>query len=208
MTGTVPETIACADAEHELLGCLLASSPADAEPILARLVDEDLTVEACRIVVRALRRLIADDAPDLAPCAVLGELRRSGEIRSTALGNGDGAAGVLLASLFGNAPVPLAAGSRLQIVLEHSARRRLQQAGIRLCQAAESGALGTVAGLVEAEMSGALGALTRIVAPPSRQTGRTLGHPVQMSKLPKQATVIRSTSTSSHEPQVEVGGRS
>lgn len=162
MSGTVPETIACPDAERELLGALLASTPADAAPILGRLADDDLTLPAHVIVVRALRRLLEADSPDLGPCAALGELRRAGEITSTALGNGDGAAGVLLATLYGSAPVPLAAGHRLRIVHEHAARRRLQTAGIRLCQAAENGALGNVAGLVEAEMSAALEALTRI----------------------------------------------
>lgn len=130
--------------------------------VLDRLDDDDLTVTGLQIIARAVRRLLADDAPDVGPVAVLGELRRAGEITSTALGNGDGAAGVLLATLYGNAPVPLAAGHRLRIVVEHAARRRLQAAGIRLCQAAESGALGSVAGLVEAEMSAALAALVRI----------------------------------------------
>lgn len=163
VTGTVPDTIGCPSAERELVACLLTSSPADAARILARLDDDaDLTVAACRIVVAAMRRLVAEQAPDLGPVAVFGELRRTGEIASTALGNGPGVAGMLLAELYGNAPVPLAAGHRLKIVHEHAARRRLQTAGIRLCQAAENGALGNVAGLVEAEMSAALEALRRI----------------------------------------------
>ncbi len=93
VTGTVPDTIGCPSAERELVACLLTSSPADAARILARLDDDaDLTVAACRIVVAAMRRLVAEQAPDLGPVAVFGELRRTGEIASTALGNGPGAA--------------------------------------------------------------------------------------------------------------------
>jgi len=165
VTVTVPDTIGCPAAERELLGCLLASTPADAVAILDRLADDDLTLPAHVIVVRAVRRLLEDGAPDLGPVEVLGELRRTGEIASTSLGAGDGAAGVLLSELYASAPVALAAGHRLRIVLEHTARRRLQQAGVRLCQAAESGALGNVAGLVEAEMSAALEALVRTGSP-------------------------------------------
>jgi len=161
VTVTVPDTIACVAAEGELLGCLLASTPADAAPILDRLADEDLTVEAHRVVVRALRRLLDDGTPDLGPCAVLGELRRTGEIASTILGNGDGAAGVLLCELYGSAPVALAAGHRLRIVLEHSARRRVRQAGIRLVQAAERGALDAVPELLTVESVAAMAALSR-----------------------------------------------
>jgi len=162
VTVTVPDIIGCPAAERELLGCLLSSTPADAAPILARLADDDLTLTAHIIVARSLRRLLEDDAPDLGPCAVLAVLRRNGEIASTSLGNGDGAAGVLLAGLYGDAPVPLAAGSRLRIVLEHAARRRVQAAGIRLSQAAESGALANVAELVRSEMDAASAALARI----------------------------------------------
>jgi len=154
--------IACPEAERELVGALLASTPDDARPVLDRLADGDLTVEACRIA--ALRRLLEQGAPDLGPVAVLGELRRSGEIASTALGNGDGAAGVLLADLYGAAPVPLAAGHRLRIVSEHAARRRVQAAGLRLCRAAESGALAGVAELVAGESAAALQALSRVDA--------------------------------------------
>lgn len=156
------QTIACPGAERELVGCLLSSTPA--RPILERLADDDLTMPAHVIVVRALRRLLAEQAPDLGPVAVLGELRRTGEITSASLGNGNGAAGVLLAELYGNAPVPLAAGHRLRIVLEHSARRRVQAAGIRLSQAAESGALANVAELVQSEMDAATVALARVSA--------------------------------------------
>jgi len=155
------QTIACPEAERELVGALLASTPADACPILERLADDDLTVEACRITVAAMRRLLVDQAPDLGPVAVLGELRRSGELSSTALGNGDGAAGVLLVSLYGAAPVPLAAGHRLRIVQEHAARRRVQAAGLRLCQIAETGALAGVAQLVATETAASLTALSR-----------------------------------------------
>ena len=153
--------IACPDAERELAGALLASTPADARPILDRLADDELTVEACRITVAAMRRLLDSDAPDIGPIAVLGELRRAGEIASTALGLGDGAAGVLLATLYGAAPVPLAAGHRLRIVQEHAARRRVQAAGLRLCQIAETGALAGVAQLVATETAAALTALSR-----------------------------------------------
>lgn len=158
------QTIACPGAERELVGCLLSSTPAMARPILERLADDDLTLPAHVIVLRALRRLLEANAPDLGPVAVLGELRRTGEITSAALGLGDGAAGVLLTELYGNAPVPLAAGHRLRIVLEHSARRRVQAAGIRLSQAAESGALASVAELVRSEMDAATAVLARVSA--------------------------------------------
>jgi len=156
--------IACPEAERELVGALLASTATDARAVLGQLGDDDLTVEACRITVAAMRRLLDSDAPDIGPVAVLGELRRSGELSSSALGNGDGAAGVLLADLYGAAPVPLAAGHRLRIVQEHSARRRLQAAGLRLCRAAESGALAGVAELVAGESAAALQALSRVDA--------------------------------------------
>ncbi len=156
--------IACPEAERELVGALLAGIPDDARPVLDRLADDDLTVEACRLTVAALRRLLEGGAPDLGPVAVLGELRRTGEIASTALGLGDGAAGVLLASLYGAAPVPLAAGHRLRIVQEHAARRRVQAAGLRLCRVAESGALAGVAELVAGESAAALQALSRVDA--------------------------------------------
>lgn len=164
--GTVPyansggTAIAFVGAERELLGALLVSSSAAAQVILERLRDDDLTLPAHAIVLRAIRRL-ADAGLDVGPVSVLGELRRTGEIASTALGLGDGAAGVLLAELYGSAPVPLAAGHRLRIVLEHSARRRVQAAGLRLCQAAESGALAGVADIVSEELSAALAALGR-----------------------------------------------
>ncbi len=158
--GTAP-LIACPEAEREMVGALLACSPADAAPVFERLADDDLTVEACRITVAAMRRLLDSDAPDIGPVAVLGELRRSGELSSTALGLGDGAAGVLLATLYGAAPVPLAAGHRLRIVQEHAARRRVQAAGLRLCQIAETGALAGVAQLVATETAAALTALSR-----------------------------------------------
>ncbi len=161
MIATVPDTIHCATAERELLGCLLSSSPAAGRAILDRLADDDLVVEAHVIVLRAMRRLLEAGAVDLAPVVVLAELRRSGEITSTSLGLGDGAPGVLLAELYSAAPVPLAAGHRLKIVQEHAARRRVQAAGIRLCQAAESGALAGVAELVATETAAALTALSR-----------------------------------------------
>lgn len=159
---TVPQTIGCPAAERELLGALLSGTPADTALVLDQLDDTDLVIGAHIVVVAALRRLVEADAPDLGPVAVLGELRRTGEITSTVLGNGDGAAGVLLADLYGSAPVPLGAAYRLRIVQEHTARRRLQQAGMRLSQAAESGALGNVPELVRSEMDAAIAALARI----------------------------------------------
>jgi len=156
--------LACPDAERELVGALLASTPDDARPVLDRLADDDLTVEACRLTVAALRRLLDDGSPDLGPVAVLGELRRTGQLGCTALGNGDGAAGVLLADLYGAAPVPLAAGHRLRIVVEHAARRRVQAAGLRLMQAAERSSLEQVPALVRDEAVAATAALYRLDA--------------------------------------------
>lgn len=134
---THDDTIAEPGAEQALIGCLLHLPAGPAYELAFRLQPEDLTQPHLRLVLEAIRSLALDQvAPD--PIVVLGELRRTGTATSFA---GDLGPAPVLAELYDTPPSVGSVGHYLRIVLEHSWRRRVQEAGARLQQAAGVSAL-------------------------------------------------------------------
>ena len=140
-------------AEASVLGCLLRSTRQHATALLAALAEEDLTVPQYRHVLSAARVLLEQGHP-IDPVTVLGQLRRQGtdSPRTTSRD-----LGVVLVELCQAAPSIGNASHYLRIVLEHSYRRRTQQAAARLQQAAETGSLTDLTAVITREHA----ALTR-----------------------------------------------
>jgi replicative DNA helicase len=134
-------------AEAAVLGCLLRTHRQHAAALLGAFTDEDLTVPQHRHVAAAARVLLEQGHP-IDPVTVLGQLRRQGS-ENARTDHRD--AGVLLVGLCQAAPCVSNASHYLRIVLEHSYRRRAQQAAARLLQAAEAGTLTALHELVECE---------------------------------------------------------
>lgn len=134
-------------AEAAVLGCLLATTPTHTAQLLEVLEEEDFTVPAHRHVLTAIRHLAGRREP-VDPVTVLGQLRRQGsDTASTA----SRSAAVLLITLRESAPAVGSASYYTRILCEHTYRRRIQQAAVRLLQAAEHADLGTLHTLTEHE---------------------------------------------------------
>ncbi len=150
-------TIALPEAEAAFVGALLFQGRRAAEALLLNVNDDDLADPRHRAVLRAVRAVVqAGGRPD--PVTVLGELRRSGEV--SAMTN-DRSAGTFVADLLAAVPVPESAGYYAQIVLEHAWRRRVQEAGERLQQAAGTLGQDDLHELVAAEFAAVTAALSR-----------------------------------------------
>jgi len=140
-------TIAEPGAERAVIGCLLHLPSPAAHELAFQLQPEDLTIPELRLVLVAMRTLVlAQVAPD--PITVLGELRRTGAATSFAGGSGPAP---LLADLYGTPPSVGSVGAYLRVVLEHSWRRRVQEAGARLQQAAGVSALADLEQVIAGE---------------------------------------------------------
>ena len=148
-------------AEAAVLGCLLRATPPQATGLLELLRDDDFTVPQHAHVAAAARALLAQGSP-VDPVTVLGQLRRQGtEDARTASRD----AGVLLIELCQAAPCTSNAGHYARVVLEHAYRRRAQQAGVRLLQAAASGSLEDLHALAQAEHTALAAAHRRATRP-------------------------------------------
>ncbi len=128
------ETIGCSEAERAFLGCLLRLPRSDVLRLADRMDVEDFVDPANRMLLgAAVAVAVAGQDPD--PALVVLELRRRGLEHSLASHQG---AGLYALEVFQAAGVPAAAGAYLQGVLEHAYRRRVQEVGTRLQQAAEA----------------------------------------------------------------------
>jgi replicative DNA helicase len=153
-----PDTIGCPEAEAAVLGCLLRMPWADAAGLADQLEPEDFTDPRHRAVFEAVVALILDGtAPD--PIVVLGELRRTGAERSMTC---DRSAGVYLADLLAAAPAVVSGGHYARVVVEHRARRRLAEAGERLCQLAGTVPFPTVREVALDELTAVLAQVDRV----------------------------------------------
>jgi replicative DNA helicase len=147
--------LACPQAEAAVLGAAMLA-PRHAAALLDDLAGDDFADPRHRDVHGAIRRLLAAAAPP-DPVAVLGELRRSGVLPSTA----DRGPGNLLHDLLETCPVPAAAEHYRRIVREHAFRRRARQAGERIAQAAEGAGLAELGTLLAAELTAVVTAAAR-----------------------------------------------
>jgi replicative DNA helicase len=134
-------------AEAAALGCVLRGGPDVAREVLSRLTPGDWTVPVHAHVAAAASALLSRGEP-VDPVTVLGQLRRGG-LENARTASRD--AGVLLIELCQGAPTTSSAGHYVRIVLEHSYRRRAQQAAIRLQQAAETGSLKDLSAVIDRE---------------------------------------------------------
>ena len=160
-----PEQIGCAEAERALLGCLLRLPAGEVLRVAQRLTVEDLTDPANRVLLGATVAVaVAGHDPD--PALVVLELRRRGCEHSFTSHQG---AGAYALDVFMSAGVPAAVDGYLLGVLEHSYRRRVQEAGVRLQQAADGHSLPDLHELV-GEQTAALTAAWRRLH--SKQTAR------------------------------------
>lgn len=138
------DVIGCAEAEQSLLGCLLRLPAVRVLKVAERLELDDLVDPANRVLLGAtLAVAVAGHDPD--PTLVVLELRRRGLERSFTSHQG---AGMYALEVYGAAGVPGAVSGYLRGVLEHSYRRRVQEVGERLQQAAEANALDDLHDLV------------------------------------------------------------
>ena len=156
-------------AEAALLGCLLQTTAAAARQVLAGLTEQDWSVPQHAHIAQAIRVLLEQGVP-VDPVTVLGQLRRQG-LENAQTANRD--AGVLLLELCHTAPSIASATHYTRIVLEHSYRRRIQTAALRLLRAADHAPLDALTDLITAEHD----AITReeqrlATATPSTRPGR------------------------------------
>jgi len=141
------DEIGCVEAERALVGSLLLGDTTTAREVLARLRPTDLTDPRLRTVAACVRVLL-DAGTRPCPTTVQGQLRRSGAVRSFTAGQD------LAVFVVDLAAAPLTVGSAtayLTIVLEHAWWRRVEEAGIRLQQAAGTASVDVLADLVTAE---------------------------------------------------------
>jgi replicative DNA helicase len=148
-------------AEAAVLGCILRGSAAVARSLLDHLSDGDWIVPAHADVAAAAQALLEQGVP-VDAVTVLGQLRRQG-LRHASTAHQD--AGVLLVELCQAAPCWNSAQHYLQIVLEHSYRRRVQEAAFRLQEAAATGSVAGLVELVEREHTALTAAQKRITTP-------------------------------------------
>ena len=145
-------------AEAAVLGCLLQTTAAHARQVLARLTEQDWSVPQHAHVAQAIRALLDRGVP-IDPVTVLGQLRRQG-LDNAHTANRD--AGVLLLELCQSAPTIGSASHYTRIVLEHSYRRRVQTAALRLVRAAEHAPLDALTDLITGEHDAISNAQRRI----------------------------------------------
>ena len=167
-------------AEAAVLGCLLQTTPAHARQVLARLIEQDWTVPQHAHVAQAIGVLLERALP-VDPVTVLGQLRRHGlDNAHTAYRD----AGVLLLELCQTAPTIAHASHYTRIVLEHSYRRRIQTAALRLLRAAEHASLDALTDLITAEHEGVTAEQRR------RRSPRRFPDPVSANTGPWQFRAI------------------
>jgi len=142
------ETIGSVEAEAAALGAILRLPAAAARPVVDVLEEQDLTDPRHRAVLVAAQSLLGTDVPADA-VTVLGELRRTGVEKCF---TADRSAGTFLLDLDRAAPAPTCAGHYARVVVEHRARRRIAEAGQRLCQAAGTSALADLHALLWTEL--------------------------------------------------------
>lgn len=151
--------IGCPEAERALLGAVL-DAPAQAAEILAGIRPEDFADPRARDVFGAITRLLTEGTPPDA-VTVLGALRRAGELPSLARAS----AGPYLHDVMRGSSGAAMAGHYRRVVVEHSWRRRVAEAGTRLTQAAPDASVDTLADLVGREIGDLLAATRRATAP-------------------------------------------
>lgn len=149
-------------AERAVLGCLLRSPRQVALDTAERLRADDLTDPRHQAVLGAIMAVAAVDQRDPDPVLVEGAMRRHGLERSLTC---DTNAATFLADVLTSACVVESLGHYVQVVTEHTFRRRLQQAGARLQQAAAGHALGDLDDLVSAELEAIKDARSRLDPP-------------------------------------------
>jgi len=137
-------------AEAAVLGCALQTTPQHARALLAGLGEQDFTVPQHAHIAAAITALLGRGEP-VDPVTVLGQLRRQGLEHA---GTASKDAGVLLLELCQSAPTVGSGSFYARIVLEHSYRRRVQRAAVRLLQGAGHLPLGDLADLVTREHQG------------------------------------------------------
>jgi len=142
------ETIGAVEAEAAVLGAVLRLPAAAARPVVDMLEVADFTDPRHRAVLFAARALLDTGVP-ADHVTVLGELRRTAVEKCF---TADRSAGVYLLDLDDAAPAPASAGHYGRIVVEHRARRRIAEAGQRLCQAAGTSALADLHALLWTEL--------------------------------------------------------
>ena len=152
-------------AEAAVLGCALQSTPQHARALLAGLAEQDFTVPQHAHIAAAITVLLGSGEP-VDPVTVLGQLRRQGLEHA---GTASKDAGVLLLELCQGAPTVASGSFYARIVLEHSYRRRVQRAAVRLLQGAGHLPLSDLADLVNREHHG-ITAQHRRASTPSRTT--------------------------------------
>jgi len=134
-------------AEAAVLGCALQTTPQHARALLAGLAEQDFTVPQHAHIAAAITVLLGRGEP-VDPVTVLGQLRRQGLEHA---GTASKDAGVLLLELCQGAPTVASGSFYARIVLEHSYRRRVQRAAVRLLQGAGHLPLSDLADLVNRE---------------------------------------------------------
>ncbi len=137
-------------AEAAVLGCALQTTPQHARALLAGLAEQDFTVPQHAHIAAAITVLLGRGEP-VDPVTVLGQLRRQGLEHA---GTASKDAGVLLLELCQGAPTVASGSFYARIVLEHSYRRRVQRAAVRLLQGAGHLPLADLADLVSREHHG------------------------------------------------------
>jgi len=155
-------------AEAAVLGCALQTTPQHARALLAGLAEQDFTVPQHAHIAAAITVLLGSGEP-VDPVTVLGQLRRQGLEHA---GTASKDAGVLLLELCQGAPTVASGSFYARIVLEHSYRRRVQRAAVRLLQGAGHLPLSDLADLVSREHHG-ITAQHRRASTPSRTTPPT-----------------------------------
>jgi len=148
-------------AEAAVLGCALQTTPQYARALLAGLAEQDFTVAQHAHIAAAITVLLGRGEP-VDPVTVLGQLRRQGLEHA---GTASKDAGVLLLELCQGAPTVASGSFYARIVLEHSYRRRVQRAAVRLLQGAGHLPLSDLADLVSREHHGIIAQHRRATTP-------------------------------------------
>lgn len=155
------EPPAAPEAESVLLGSFMLLKGSEAITALTGLVVDDFSTEANRITFQAITALLTrGESAD--PVCVLAELQHAGRVSSwptpaASVGN-------FLHDCVAVVPVPLSYLPAYRAVLEASARRRVHQAALRLCQASGSASFDGLADVVTRETGKLTDAMSRSVA--------------------------------------------